>query len=55
MNFNLGSDEYYLQPGDQVELPEHPHIQSLVRFNHIELIDNSKLEKKDTKTSNEKK
>ncbi len=47
MNFSIGSAEYYLQPGDEVELPDHELITSLVTRGHIE--PKLKAEKKETK------
>lgn len=47
MNFSIGGTEYYLQPGDEVELPDHELVTSLLVRKHIEL--KQKTEKKETK------
>lgn len=45
MNFSIGTEEFYLTVGAEVELPEHELIDSLVQKNHL-----TKIEKASKKT-----
>jgi hypothetical protein len=34
-NFSIGAEEFYLKPGDEVRLPDHELIASMVTYKHL--------------------
>ena len=46
MNFSIAADEFYCVAGNEIELPDHELIDSLVIQKHIELVEKTKSEKK---------
>lgn len=51
-NFSIGAQEFYLKPGQEVELPEHELIHSMLTHKHLSRIEpaaESKIKKPENK------
>lgn len=53
MNFSIGTEEFYLQEGNEAELPAHELIDSLIAKGHITKVEKAvkKIEKEVLKTN----
>ncbi len=47
-NFSIGENDFYLQPGTTVELPDHELIEGMLIHGHLKLVSSPKKENTNT-------